>query len=226
MFETIIFTIIWGYFIGVFVSAPMGPTGILVIQRTLNKGMLPGLLTGLGAVLSDLFYALICTFAIGLVVDWIQPYEVTLQFVGSTCILFYAYYLWRSNPAANIGNKERLVEQMPQRVQASGILKNFFSGLGITLLNPLIVFYYLILFARTNFLFDADADHPWLYGIGFGCLLLGAVSWWVLITWSISKIRNHFKIRTLSIINRVIAGIMCGVALYGFGNGFYILATR
>ena len=61
MFEITIFTIVWGAVIGVLVSAPMGPTGILVIQRTLNKGRLPGLLTGLGAYAQDYGTAAVST---------------------------------------------------------------------------------------------------------------------------------------------------------------------
>ena len=38
-----------GIIIGVLVSAPMGPIGMLCIQRTLNKGRWHGFVTGLGA---------------------------------------------------------------------------------------------------------------------------------------------------------------------------------
>ena len=37
-----------GIIIGVLVSAPMGPIGMLCIQRTLNKGRWHGFVTGLG----------------------------------------------------------------------------------------------------------------------------------------------------------------------------------
>ena len=46
-----------GIIIGVLVSAPMGPIGMLCIQRTLNKGRWHGFVTGLGAALSDVIYA-------------------------------------------------------------------------------------------------------------------------------------------------------------------------
>ena len=47
-----------GLIIGIIASAPMGPVGILCIQRTLQKGRSYGIVTGAGAALSDLFYAL------------------------------------------------------------------------------------------------------------------------------------------------------------------------
>ena len=223
MIETTILTVIWGLVIGLLVSAPMGPTGILVIQRTLNKGRLPGLLTGLGASLSDFFYAVISVFFLGLVVDWLEQYKSTLQFAGSLFIALYAVYLWRSNPASGLGAKDKTATLMSPRMRASGILKNFFSGFGITISNPLIIFFYIALFARTNFLFEADAEHWWLYIIGFACLVAGAFCWWMLITWAIDKVRNNFGPRTLRIINRSIAGIMFGIALVGCGNGIYYL---
>ncbi len=48
-----------GLLIGIFISAPMGPIGMLVIQRTLNKGRHAAFFTGIGAALSDLTYCLL-----------------------------------------------------------------------------------------------------------------------------------------------------------------------
>ena len=223
MLETTILTFIWGFIIGVLVSAPMGPTGILVIQRTLNKGRLPGLLTGLGASVSDFIYAVISVFFLGLVVDWLEQYKSALQFVGSLFIAAYAVYLWTSNPASTLNSRDTTTEAMSPRMKASGVLKNFLSGFGITVSNPLIIFFYIALFARTNFLFEASTRNWWLYVIGFACLVGGAICWWLLITWGVDKVRNNFGPRTLRVINRAIAGIMFGIALFGCGNGIYYL---
>ena len=48
-----------GFLIGVLASAPMGPVGILTVQRTLNKGRWEGFATGIGASISDIIYAII-----------------------------------------------------------------------------------------------------------------------------------------------------------------------
>ena len=44
-----------GAIIGIVASAPMGPVGILCVQRTLNKGRIYGLVTGLGAAVRRIF---------------------------------------------------------------------------------------------------------------------------------------------------------------------------
>ena len=45
-----------GILIGMIASAPMGPVGVLCVQRTLNKGRWYGFVTGVGAALSDIIY--------------------------------------------------------------------------------------------------------------------------------------------------------------------------
>ena len=46
-----------GMLIGIIASAPMGPVGVLCVQRTLNKGRWFGFVTGVGASVSDMIYA-------------------------------------------------------------------------------------------------------------------------------------------------------------------------
>ena len=61
-----------GIIIGVLVSAPMGPIGMLCIQRTLNKGRWHGFVTGLGAALSDVIYAALTCLGMGVVVNFVE----------------------------------------------------------------------------------------------------------------------------------------------------------
>ena len=70
--ETIFDIIVKGFIIGVVVSAPLGPVGVLCIQRTLNKGRWYGFVTGLGASLSDIAYALLTGYGMSFVFDYIN----------------------------------------------------------------------------------------------------------------------------------------------------------
>ena len=72
--------------IGLIASAPMGPVGVLCVQRTLNKGRWYGFITGIGAVVSDLIYAAITAYGMSYVMDVLnnQQTRMYLQIVGST----------------------------------------------------------------------------------------------------------------------------------------------
>ena len=48
-----------GIIVGIGASIPLGPLGVLCVQKTLSKGRNCGLITGLGASVSDTFYAAI-----------------------------------------------------------------------------------------------------------------------------------------------------------------------
>lgn len=48
-----------GLIIGFAIAAPVGPIGVLCIQRSLHDGFKIGLMTGLGAALADGTYGLI-----------------------------------------------------------------------------------------------------------------------------------------------------------------------
>ena len=63
----ILIYIIKGIVIGIVASAPMGPVGILCIRRTIKKGRAYGVVTGAGAALSDVFYALLTGYGLSLV---------------------------------------------------------------------------------------------------------------------------------------------------------------
>lgn len=55
-----------GILIGLMVSVPLGPMGVLIIQKTLQKGALAGFIAGMGAACADLFYATVAAFGLGL----------------------------------------------------------------------------------------------------------------------------------------------------------------
>ncbi|MEG2946901.1 MAG: LysE family transporter, partial [Bacteroidales bacterium] len=93
----------------------------------------------------------------------------------------------------------------------------FATGFVLTLSNPLIIFFYMALFARTNFLMDAHT--PYHYLVGYLAVAAGALIWWFFITWAMNKARNHFKIRSLFLVNKIIAIVMIIISIVGFVLG-------
>ena len=91
-----------GIIIGVLVSAPMGPIGMLCIQRTLNKGRWHGFVTGLGAALSDVIYAALTCLGMGVVVNFVEANQAPLQLIGSIVLGIFGYYIFQSNPVRNL----------------------------------------------------------------------------------------------------------------------------
>ena len=108
--ETILDILIKGFAIGVIVSAPLGPVGVLCIQRTLNKGRWYGFVTGLGASLSDIAYALLTGYGMSFIFDYIDKNIFYLQLLGSIMSVSYTH-LWVNSLVLGsyISNPEPLV---------------------------------------------------------------------------------------------------------------------
>ncbi|MGL5228777.1 MAG: LysE family translocator [Bacteroidales bacterium] len=199
-----ILTLVKGILIGILVSAPMGPIGVLVIQRTLNKGRWHGYCSGLGAMVSDIVYAIITGMGLHFVTDFIEKNQLTLQIIGSAVLLAFGYIIYRSNPIKSIRSARNGV---------STYWQDFVTAFFITFSNPLIIFLFIGLFARMNF-FHADIEPPEIsFGI-FG-VALGALLWWTFITTIFGKLRKKFNLRTLFIINRIVGITIMVLAIFG-----------
>jgi threonine/homoserine/homoserine lactone efflux protein len=196
-------TIVEGLTIGILVSAPMGPIGLLCIQRTLNKGRWHGFITGVGAMISDLFYAVIAGIGMSFLIDFVESHINILQLVGSIFLLGFGIYIFRSNPVKTL-RKARTSTNYAQDLATS-----FF----LTLSNPLIILLFMGLFARFSFI---NPDASWIQQVaGYLSIGIGALAWWFLITTLISKLRDKFNLRGLWVVNRTIGIIVIVLALAG-----------
>lgn len=206
--ETIWHIITSGLLIGIFISAPMGPVGMLVIQRTLNKGRHAAFYTGIGAAVSDLTYSLLAGLGISFVTDFIESKEMLLQIVGSVVLIAFAFYLFRKNPAAAL--------KKPDEVPNT-FWKDIGTGFLFTVANPLILFFIIGLFARFNFILPEIRYYH--YVLGYACIFCGALLWWWMITFFVNKVRAHFNVRSLWIFNRIIGSLLTIMAAVGLYKG-------
>lgn len=198
--------ILKGLIIGIVASAPMGPVGVLCIQRTLNKGRWFGFVTGIGAALSDIIYALITGFGMSFVVEFIENKTnmFYLQLIGSIMLLFFGLYTYRSNPAESI---------RPASKNKGTLIHNFVTAFFVTLSNPLIIFLFVALFARFTFVVP---DHALQQSLGYLSIFIGALLWWFTLTYAINKVRTRFKVKEIFVLNKIIGGVVIVAAIIGF----------
>lgn len=206
--DTIISIILSGLVVGLLVSAPMGPVGILCIQRTLSKGRKTGLYTGIGASISDMVYCLLTGFGLVFIEDFLERNKDVIQLVGSVVLIGFAFYLFRKNPSAHIRKPE---------VESGSPGKDILGGFLFTFSNPLILFLIIGLFARFNFL---APDHRFYhYILGYAAIGVGALGWWYAVTYFVDKIRAHFNLRSMYLINRLIGALILIFAIVGIATG-------
>lgn len=191
-----------GMLIGIIASAPMGPVGILCVQRTLNKGRWYGFVTGVGAAASDMFYAGITLLGMSFITDFVNDptYRFFLQVIGSVVLLIFGFFTYRNDP----------LKKMRQTGKQKGTLwYNAWTAFLVTLSNPLIIILFGALIAQFAFapsnLFDMS--------VSFLSVAGGALLWWYGLTWLIDKIRAKFDNNGIRLINQIIGAIVIMVSV-------------
>lgn len=194
-----------GIVIGVLVSAPMGPIGMLVVQRTLNRGRWHGFVSGLGAALSDVVYAIITLVGMSAAHDFLTAYEKPLQLVGSIVLILFGFGVFRNNP---------LKGWSPNfQTEDTRYIRDFVTAFLLTLSNFAIIFVFITLFAR--FQFNDVEFGTGLLGLSIVSVAIGAVAWWFFITSLVSKIRKHFNRRGIIVLSRIVGTILMLIGVMG-----------
>ena len=197
--------ILKGLTIGIIASAPMGPIGILVVQRTLKKGRWYGFATGVGASLSDMLYAVITGLGMSLVLDFIEKPSTMLylRLMGSVMLFFFGLWMFNTKP--------------PEPHTPSGKLGTFthngITGFLLTLSNPLIVFLFVALFARLNFVVP---NHLWEQTLCYAAILAGSLLWWACLTSALRTMKDRLSMSTISFFNRLLGALVMAVSGIGF----------
>ena len=202
--NNLILMLLRGLAIGILVSAPMGPVGMLCIQRTLDKGRKAGLFTGIGAALSDLLYCLITGFGLSFIEEFLERNQSIISLVGSVVLIAFGIYLFKSNPSKSLKKPDD---------NRSTAHKNILTGFLFTVSNPLILFLIIGLFARFNFLLPEMKFYHYILGYIF--IFGGALGWWWVVTTFVDKVSAHFNLRSMWLINRIIGSVILIFALVG-----------
>ena len=165
-----------------------------------------GLATGLGAAISDIIYALITAFGMSFVMDFItnEANKFKMQLIGSAMLLLFGLYMFLSDPKKNF---------RPSSSEKGTLLHNGVTAFFVTLSNPLIIFLFIALFARFALFVNNDPFHV---TVAFLSMFAGAMGWWFGLSYLIDKIRTHFTVRYVKVLNLTIGGIVILASLFGF----------
>jgi len=210
-----------GIVLGLVIAAPVGPVGLLCIRRTLQKGMLVGLATGLGAACADAIFGAIAVLGVGAILEFVHHYETSIRFIGGLIVLFSAWHTWHDQPKPpqpiEIIKK---VLNLTHEQTWLGTLRATLSGFIITITNPLTLFGTLAVVATFGGIAEKLDEEVMIAGI-----FAGSTLWWCLLSGNVSFLRCHFtenRIMTLNHITAVVLATLAAWAIYSGVKGFFL----
>ena len=125
-----------GFVIGFSIAAPVGPIGILCIQRTLSGGNIQGLAIGLGAATADALYGFIAAFGLTFISNFLVDQSIWFRIIGG---LFLCYL--------GIRAFLRKYQERTVSVANSTILSAYGTTFFLTLTNPMTILFFAGIFA-------------------------------------------------------------------------------
>jgi threonine/homoserine/homoserine lactone efflux protein len=125
-----------GFVIGFSIAAPVGPIGILCIQRTLSGGNIQGLVTGLGAATADALYGFIAAFGLTFISNFLVDQSFWFRIIGG----FFLCYL-------GIRAFLRIPQEQTVTVAHSTALSAYGTTFFLTLTNPMTILFFAGIFA-------------------------------------------------------------------------------
>lgn len=192
-----------GIFIGIVVSAPVGPVNVLCIGRALRYGFLPAVLAGVGAVIGDGILASIAGFGIAAIAEAIEDHSRLIQFVGGIILVLYGIRVMMLTPRT---------PQVAQQHVADSALKIIPTTFLITVTNPGAILGFLAIFgALVGDELLPEGDYA-AAGLLVVSVCGGAMLWWIGLSAVVARIRHLLNESTLRRIN-----VVSGVLLAAFG---------
>ncbi|MDE6482555.1 MAG: LysE family translocator [Rikenellaceae bacterium] len=186
-----------GIVMGLMGSIPLGPIGVLCIQRTLSGRFRSGFASGLGAATADTIFATVALFFYSLVMSFIESRMTLLTVIGGIIIIAIGVSLFVRKTKVHIRRN---------RVGGKKIFKDYISTFLLTLTNPAYILVFIALFSSVGIARDGSMS------VAGGVLTLlgvaaGACSWWFVLTFAVDKLRRRFRPRHLVILNKA-AGVL------------------
>ncbi len=197
-----------GISIGFLASIPLGPIGVLCIQRTINKGRRSGFASGLGAATSDLIYAVIAGFSIGFVTHFVEQHRPIITILGAIFLIGLGLKIFFSNPS----------KQFHSRTQKRSInlWQDYISTFFLTITNPLAVFLFLGAFSLVGGERNFYTQMAMLVGV-----FTGAATWWFVLTMLVGLFRRKLTIKRLYYFNKTAGSIIILLVICALISEFF-----
>lgn len=191
-----------GLLIGCIVSIPLGPMGLLAVQRTLNKGRASGFFSGMGIATADAIFALVAAIGLTFIINFLNEQKLYFQIMGGLVVLLIGVKIFSANPIKQL-RAFRLKRARPH--------KDFISILLLALSNPLTVLMFVAVFAGLKLGGDLTSFGGTFFVVSG--IFVGATFSWFFVSAIITHYRKKLRLRVIFWFNKLAGGAIFFIGL-------------
>lgn len=190
-----------GVVLGLAVSMPLGPVGILLVNRTIKRGFLSGVFSGMGLAAADTILAIIAGLGFSVIIGFFNDERLLISILAGLVLIGVGVKVFVSNPVKEFRNPDKA---------GKSLLRDFLSVLALSLSNPFTIFVFVAFFSGININSDIKPQLvPFLFVPG---VFIGTISWWFLLSYFVSRFKKNIRLRSIIRVNQ-----FAGIAIVAIG---------
>ncbi|MBK8880989.1 MAG: LysE family transporter [Bacteroidales bacterium] len=193
-----------GILLGLAVSMPLGPIGIILINRTIKRGFLSGFFSGLGLGTADTLLAVLSALGFTVIIGFIQEERFIITIISGVIVIAVGIKVLFSNPVKDFRDRDR---------SEKSLWRDYYSVFVLSISNPYTILIFVAFFSGIHINGRVRPELvPFFLIPG---VFLGAMSWWFSLSYFLSRFKKKIRLRAIVRINRVggIVIILIGILL-------------
>jgi threonine/homoserine/homoserine lactone efflux protein len=189
-----------GGLIGLSVATPIGPIVLLNIGRTLARGPVSGIVTGLGAATVHAVYASVAAFSASIGATVLQLHSVAFRSAGAVLLCVMGLAMFR-----------RSIRPLREECRSGGLIGDYASAVGLAISNPITVSGFLVGMAAFG---TSDSNRlEVVTGV-----VAASISWYTFVALAAGTLRQTLTNGVMRRINQL-------AAVFTFGMGLRAIAA-
>ncbi len=184
-----------GIVLGLAISMPLGPIGIILVNRTIKRGFLSGFFSGLGLATADTILAALAGVGFSVIISFIKEQRFVISIIAGIIIIGIGLKVFLSNPVKDFRNREKANKSL---------WRDFYSIFIVSVSNPYTIFIFVAFFSGIHINSKISPEQvPFFLIPG---IFIGAVAWWFMLSYFVSRFKKKIRLRSIVKVNKV-AGI-------------------
>jgi threonine/homoserine/homoserine lactone efflux protein len=186
-----------GLVVGFLIATPVGPIGLLCIQRTLSEGKIHGLVSGLGAATADAIFGLIAALGLTFISNFLVEERLWLRFFGGLFLCYLGIRTFLSKPAGQTSS-----------ANAPSHISNYGSTFLLAFTSPITILVFIAVFAGLSVV--RSGTHYFSVGLAVAGVFIGSALWWFMLCGAAGILHGKISYGILTGLNRI-SGIIVTV---------------
>ncbi|MGH7762946.1 MAG: LysE family transporter [Candidatus Dormibacteraceae bacterium] len=178
-----------GFVLGFAIAASPGPIFFLCLRRTLLRGRLYGLASGLGVATADACYAALAAFGIAALASALVDDRRPLALLGGGILIGLGVRILLDRPK---------LEEKEAAATGRGLAWAYASTLGLTITNPATIISFAALAAALGLGSGGGFGRPASLVTG---VLIGSAAWWAVLGFGVSTLQSRVTSRVVRVIS-------------------------